>query len=99
MARVPMITRTIQTTKCSVLCVDIENKTTTTKEITIPRTYKDEKTMIKQVEKAIADENIKPVNIITSVVIETLYGMPEQEFIDKATVLPTRGTTENTDNK
>lgn len=95
MARQPMITRTITTTKCKVLCVNIAEEKPVTIEVVIPRTYKDEKAILKQVEKAITDENMKPVHISESVEVETLYGMSEQDFIASAKVLPARGTKES----
>ena len=49
MARLPMVTRTITTTKVNVLCLDIEHAEPCNKVITIPRTYKDEEVILKKV--------------------------------------------------
>ena len=49
MARLPMVTRTITTTKVNVLCLDIEHAKPCNKVVTIPRTYKDEETILKKV--------------------------------------------------
>lgn len=49
MARLPMVTRTITTTKVNVLCLDIEHAEPCNKVVTIPRTYKDEETILKKV--------------------------------------------------
>lgn len=94
MARIPRVTRTIQTTKANVLFLDIEAQTTFNKEVIIPRTYKDNKSMMTAVEKAVSvqfdTEKVKPVHITDYVVEETLYGMSEQDFIAHAEILPPR---------
>jgi hypothetical protein len=90
MARVPMVTRTITTTKAIVMCVDVEAGEPFNKEVTVPRTYKDSESLLKTVKPIIETETIKAVHIVDKTEIETLYGMPEQEFIEHATVLPVR---------
>lgn len=97
MARVPQVTRTIPTTIVKLFCVNTEDRSTFEQSITLPRTYKDEIKMMKAVEKVLEGEPIKAVSIIGYEVQETLYGMTEQEFIRHATVLPPRGTKEETD--
>lgn len=87
MARKPMVTRTITTTKANVLCMDIQSAEPFNKVITLPRTYKDDKTLMKRVQEAVETENIKAVHIVDKEEVETLYGMTEQEFIEKADVL------------
>ena len=54
--------------------------------------------MLKAVEKVINSESVKAVHIVDSVVEETLYGMSEQKFIELATVLPPRKSTDKDDN-
>lgn len=90
MARIPMVTRTIQTTTATVLCLNINEGEPFNKEVVLPRTYKDEKSMMKVVEKVINTEDVKAVHIVRAEVNETLYGMTEQEFISIAHVLPDR---------
>jgi LytS/YehU family sensor histidine kinase len=87
MARKPMVTRTITTTKASVLCMDIQSAEPFNKVITLPRTYKDDKTLMKRVQEVVETDNIKAVHIVDKEEVETLYGMTEQEFIEKAVVL------------
>lgn len=87
MARKPMITRTINTTQATVLCMDLSTSQPVEKVLTLPRTYKDNKSLMKAVENAITEENIKPVHVKGTTVVETLYGMTEQEFINMATKL------------
>ena len=88
MARVPQVTRTIQTTKVNVLCLDIQAGEPFNKEVVLPRTYKDEKSMLKQAESVINTDEIKAVHIVSHEVQETRYGMTEQKFIELADILP-----------
>lgn len=90
MARTPQVTRTIQTTHATVLCMDIENREPCNKEVILPRTYKDENAILKAVKKAIETDTLKPVQVVSHMVQETLYGMSEQDFIAHAVILPPR---------
>ena len=90
MARVPMVTRTITTTKANILCVDLEAGEPFNKEVTVLRTYKDNDSLLKTVKPIIETETVKAVSVVDKTEIETLYGMTEQEFIVHATVLPER---------
>lgn len=90
MARAPQVTRTIQTTEVNVLCLDINKGEPFNQKVVLPRTYKDEKHMLKAVEKMMNTDTVKAVHIVDSTVNETLYGMSEQDFITFAKVLPPR---------
>lgn len=98
MARQPMVTRTIQTTRCTVLCMDISAGEPCNTEVILPRTYKDENHMLKAVKKVIDNDTFKAVHIVEHEVCETLYGMSEQDFITHAKVLPHRKDYTDTDN-
>ena len=87
MARKPMETITIVTTKVNVLCLDIQSTEPFNKVVTLPRTYKDEKKLLKKVEEVVNTDDVKAVHIVDKEEIETLYGMTEQDFITNATVL------------
>lgn len=87
MARKPMVTRTITTTKANVLCMDIQSGEPFNKVITLPRTYKDDKTLMKRVREVVETENIKAVHIVDKEEVETLYAMTEQKFIENGVVL------------
>ena len=87
MARKPMVTRTITTTKVNVLCLDVVSAEPFNKEVILPRTYKDEKKLLKKVEEVVNTDKIKAVHIVDKSEVETLYGMTEQDFIDSATIL------------
>lgn len=87
MARVPMVTRTIITTKCNVMFLDVEQGEPFNKVVVLPRTYKDDKAMLKAVAKAYETDTTKAVHIVDHEEVETMYGMAEQDFIDNAVVL------------
>lgn len=88
--RKPMVTRTIQTTEATVLCIDIINSEPFNKTVTLPRTYKDEKSLMKKVASVIDNDNVKAVHVVATKINETLYGMAEDDFIAAAEILPTR---------
>ena len=90
MARIPMVTRTITTTKAIVMCVNIADGETFTKEVILPRTYKDNKSLMKQITKLVDNDTVKAVHVVDKTEVETLYGMTEQEFISYAKELPPR---------
>ena len=92
MARTPMITRTIQTTKAKVLCLNIVENKPFEQDVVLPRVYKDDAHILKQAKKIIENESVKCVYINTVEVVETLYGMTEQKFIENADILPPRST-------
>lgn len=90
MARTPMVTRTIQTTKANVLCLNIVEGEPFNKVVTIPRTYKGENAMLKVISKMVDNDEVKAVHVVDSYVEETLYGMTEQRFIELAQIMPPR---------
>ena len=87
MARKPMVTRTIITTKVNVLCLDVVSAETFNKEVILPRSYKDEKKLLKKVEEVVNTDEVRAVHIVEKTEVETLYGMTEQNFIDNAIIL------------
>lgn len=89
----PMVTRTILTTEVTVLCLDLIKAEPFNKTVTLPRTYKDEKAMMKKVSAIIDNDEVKAVHVVDTKVNETLYGMTEEQFISMAEVLPSRSKT------
>lgn len=87
MARVPSVTRTITTTKVVALCIDLEQTEPFNKEVILPRTYKDSKKLDKALSALIDNDTTKYVHAVSTEVVETLYGMTEQEFINSAKIL------------
>lgn len=92
MARQPMVTRTFLTTKVKILGVNIHDEKTCVVEMTLPRQYKDEKEILKTAEKLNEDESLRLVHVLSTEVVETLYGMPEADFIAQAKPLPPRSS-------
>ena len=80
----PMVTRTILTTEVTVLCLDLIKAEPFNKTVTLPRTYKDEKAMMKKVSAIIDNDEVKAVHVVDTKVNETLYGMTEEQFISMA---------------
>ena len=98
MSRARKVTRTIYSTKVIVMCVDTETATVNNYEVEIAGVYSDEKKLMKAVTKVVETETLKPVSVVSTEAIETLYGMDEQKFIEMAEVLPPRDKKE-TDEK
>lgn len=95
MARTPMVTRTIQTTKVNALCLDIVEQKPFEREYILSGTYKDNKHLMKALETVANDDTHKVVHVKSTEIVETLYGMTEQEFISYAKVLPPRSVKED----
>lgn len=93
--RTPMITRTIQTTEVTVLCLDTVKAEPFNQTVILPRTYKDDKHIMKKVSSMIDTDDVKAVKVVNTVVKETLYGMSEDAFIAAAEILPPRGSKTN----
>lgn len=99
MARVPMVTRTITTTKAIVLCLNIEQGEPCNVSVIVPRTYKDEESLLKKIKPMVETDTVKAVHIVSTEQVETLYGMTEQNFVEHAKVLPPRNASvDETDN-
>ena len=92
MARARKVTRTISSTKVIVMCVDTETAKVDNYEVTIAGTYTDEKKLMKAVTNVVETETI-----VSTEVIDTVYGMDEQKFIEMAEVLSPRDKKEDTD--
>lgn len=97
MARTRKVTRTIASTKVVVMCVNTETAVVENYEVTIAGVYSDDKKLMKAVTKVVETAVLKPVTVVSTEVIETLYGMDEQKFIEMAEVLPPRDKKEDTD--
>lgn len=87
MARKPMVTRTIITTRVNVLCLNVVTCEPFNKEVVLPRTYKDSKKLKKSLEELCNTEEEKVVHVVDVEEVETLYGMSEQTFIMNSVIL------------
>lgn len=85
--RKPMITRTIQTTRASVMFIDTTNPIPYTKDVILPRTYKNDDAMLKLVKQMHETPNLKAVAIMSSRIESALYGMSEADFVAHAQII------------
>lgn len=99
MARQPQVTRTLPTTKAKILVVNIETGMSEEREVSIPREYKKMEKLRKAIEEAVNTDTVKFVHVISTEVVEVLYGMTEQKFIENAQILPPRGTKADAENE
>ena len=90
MARTPMVTRTIRTNRVNVLCLDTETCEPFNMEVVISARTTDPKKLMNEVKSIVDTDTLKAVKIVDSEIIETLYGMPETDFIHHAKELPPR---------
>ena len=92
MARERMVTRTVELTVATVMCLNTITAQVETVAYEIGGGLTDEKAILKAVKKLHETDTFKCVSVVSVSVNEILYGMPESEFIKYATVLPPRGT-------
>ena len=79
------VTRTITTTKATVLCLDIESGEPCNRTFLLPRTYKKEKELLHKAQVALVDEpNLRAVHVVETEILEELYGMTESTFLTYA---------------
>ncbi len=96
MARIKMVTRTIKSTECEVLCLNTETAEACNVSISLGGEYTNDKEIMKAINKRIAqgviklDEGVVPVKVVHTTIKEALYGMPEEDFVKNAQLLPDR---------
>ena len=81
MARKPMITRTLISTKATVMCLNVETAEPTTEVFELARTYKDNDKLMKSLKAQYETEDTKLVHIVDVTEVEKLYGMSETDFM------------------
>lgn len=79
--RKPMVTRTIESTKARVLCVNIKDNSTSTIEVILPRTYKTPDKALKVAKEKLNTDVLNAVHIMDMTVEKQLYGMTEEDFV------------------
>lgn len=84
MARKPMVTRTIQSTLATIACYNTVTNEMVTQELELARTYPNNDKLMKAAVPVLEPANLKPVHVLKTEVIRTLYGMSEQSFIEHA---------------
>lgn len=90
MARQAMVTRTVETYDCLVLCVNPATDETMDRVFTVSAKLKDDKAIIKALAKEGIDGGLTPLYVKSKVLKTTLYGMSEQKFLMNADILPSR---------
>lgn len=93
MARERMVTRTVTTTTCEVMCVNVTTAEVKVKDYILTG-EQTEPTALKLLKKLYETETEKIVTVNSVSLNETLYGMSELDFIKLAKVLPPRTKTE-----
>lgn len=88
--RKPMITRTITTTEATLLMADTVAAEMHNVTVTLPRTYKDNESILKAARPMVETDTDKAVYVVSVSTKETLYGMTEADFIKAASILPAR---------
>jgi len=96
MARMRMVTRTVNTTVCTVMCVEVTTAKVENHVFEISGTFDTTPELLKAVQKLHDSDTFKVVAIVSAEEKEVLYGMPESDFIAHATVLPPRKANEDT---
>ena len=89
MARIKMVTRTIEATKAEVKVVSISTDeiTTITTNVSGVYTNTSDPTLLKLIKKQTETEDLKVLKVIALTDASELYGMTEAEFMAKAKVL------------
>ena len=90
MAKERMVTRTIETKEIEVMTVNTETAEVLNICITVGVDYNKSSDTLKFIRKHYETETVKIVAIVSEKVTTKLYGMPEQEFIRLAQILPDR---------
>ena len=83
-----LVTRTFETLVCSVMFVNIASGTIETRTLEIPSSVPEKKRLAYCVQFASKDERV--VDIKSSTIKTTLYGMSEADFLKYAKELPPR---------
>ncbi len=89
MARERMVTRTINETTVNVMIVDVTTANVTIQPLKLSGTYTEDEAL-KACKKRYETDTIKLVHVDSMEETEILYGMPEDEFMKLAKVLPPR---------
>lgn len=89
MARERMVTRTIEETVVTALCMEVSTATVKEETYTLGQ-QNDDSAILKTLKKQFETGDFKVVAIKSKTVSEKLYGMSEADFIKYAKVLPAR---------
>lgn len=79
-----MVTRTIKSTHCVLMCVDTSIGEVKNIHVTLPRTYKGVSDMLTKAKEIYDTNTLKCVEVVGYEEKECLMGMPESLFIQSA---------------
>lgn len=92
--RKPIISRTMKVTFVKAKCYDVESDEAFEYEDEIPRTYKDEKVLLKAVKSYVETDRVKVLKILETEARSHLYAMTERTFMNNATEITGRSAAE-----
>ena len=87
MARKRMVTRTIESTKVTVMAIEVDTAEVCNKTYNLSGVYASDAKLLKAVQDAYDNDNLKNVHVVDSERIETIYGMDENKFLAMAVAL------------
>lgn len=91
MAKPRMVTRTVLTTRVTVLCLNTETAEPFNETVLLSGTYKDNKSILKDAKKILeTSDEISVCKVVDLSVEEKLYGLLETDFLKYAHELPPR---------
>ena len=96
MARERMVTRTVTQSTIEVMTVNVNTADVSIIPYKLGGMY-DESEVLKKLKKLFETDELKLVHVESIITEELLLGMPEEDFIRFATVLPPRKQTEYTE--
>ena len=82
--REKMVTRSMKVTNAQVLMVNLETQATETQLVAMPNVYKEDSKLMKALTKTFEGSSLKPVHVLSTEVVDKLYGMSEKTFLDNA---------------
>ena len=89
MPRPREVSRTVKTTNCTVLCLNLETQTPETHVVTVSF-MENKKDLLAGARKALETDTLKVVHLVKTEDSEVLYSMPESQFIALAEQKPLR---------
>lgn len=90
-----MVTRTIKSTHCVLMCVDTSIGEVKNIDVTLPRSYKEVSDMLTKAKELYDTNTLKCVEVVDYEEKECLMGMPESVFIQYASEIVKQKKEEN----
>lgn len=90
-----MVTRTIKSTHCVLMCVDTSIGEVKNIDVTLPQTYKEVSDMLKKAKEVYDTDTLKCVEVVDYEEKECLMGMPKSFFIQYASEIVKNKKEEN----